>query len=445
LTPDVLVVGGGCAGLAAATALAERGAAVRLLEARPVLGGRSRSWIDRATGDVEDNGQHLLMGCYDEFLTFVERTGGIRHLRFQDRLELVLLEPGGRARRFRPGPLVRPLDLIWGLLRLGGFSVRDLLGLSRLARELARGEPDPPGPTAERWLVDHGQSESARRVFWEPLILATLNLRPDAAPAGLLAEVLRRALLGGRRASRLGFPERGLGPLVVDPARAYLEARGGEVRAGAVVTALEFSTDGRFAAARARDGSRHAASAAVIATPHREAAALLGDRAAPYSRGAAEALGRSPIVAVHLWFDRPVSPHAVAGLLDSPIHWVFNRARIGGAAPPGYLALVTSAADGLVGRSREQLVTQAVAELDRFFPGAGEARLLRSRVLKERRATPALRPETAACRPAADTHVPNLALAGDWTDTGLPATLEGAAASGHRAARLAWNPEGPGR
>lgn len=435
MIPDVLVLGGGCAGLAAATALAEQGASVRLLEARRVLGGRSRSWIDSETGDVEDNGQHLVLGCYEEFLAFVRRSGGMAELRFQERPKITLLEPGGRACRFAPGRLPSPLDLFWGLLRLRGFPLRDALGARSVLRDLQTA-PQGADRTVAQWLDELGQSAEARRRFWDPLVLATLNLAPDEGPRSLLVEVLRRALLGGAGALRVGLPRRGLGPLIVEPARRYLEGRGALVRVGAPVAGLEWEAAGRFSAARTRDGERHRAGAAVLAVPHREAAALLDGRADGFDHRCAAALASSSIVAVHLWFDRAVSPHEMAGLIDSPIHWVFDRGRIGGARRPGYLALVTSAADEMARKERRRVGEIALQEVRRFFPGARGAQLRRVRVLKERRATPAFGPDQQRLRPAVRTSVPNLCLAGDWTATGLPATLEGAAASGHRAARI---------
>jgi phytoene dehydrogenase-like protein len=267
-------------------------------------------------------------------------------------------------------------------------------------------------------------------------VLATLNLGPSRAPRSLLVEVLRRALLGGAEASRIGFPARGLGSLIVEPALRFLEKNGGTVETGAPVTGLEWDSAGRFAAARTRDGSLHRAGAVVLATPHREAALLLAGRAEGFDERRAEALAASPIVAVHLWFDRAVSPHAMAGLIDSPIHWVFDRGRMGGARPPGYVALVTSGADEMARWDRRRLQALAMEELHRFFPRARGASLRRARVLKERRATPAFGPDQRRLRPGVRTSVPNLCLAGDWTATGLPATLEGAAASGHRAAAI---------
>ncbi len=434
--PDVLVIGGGCAGLAAATSLAERGARVRVLEARGQLGGRSRSWVDPASGDVEDCGQHLVMRCYESFLGFTRRTGGIDQLAFQERAEVVMLDPGGRASNFRLPALPQPLDLAAGLVGLRGFPVRDLRGASAMLREARRRKPMLAAETAAQWLSRHGQSQFARDRLWNPLILSTLNVDPDAAPAVLLADVFRRAFLAGPGASRLGYAREGLSPLVVDPSVRFLETRGGDARARQQVVSLETDRHGCFKAARCRDGSRHEAGAAVLAVPHREAVSLLPEGSSSFGIEESRSLGASAILNVHLWFDRAVAEYPFALLIGSRVHWVFDRGRMGGARRPGYLALVTSAAEDWMPRGRERIVAEVRDELCRFLPAAREARLLRSRVLKDRRATPRLTPACLAARPRAATRVPNLFLAGDWTDTGLPATLEGAAASGERAAEL---------
>jgi squalene-associated FAD-dependent desaturase len=429
-----VVVGGGCAGLSAATALAERGVHVRLLEARRTVGGRSRSWTDPETGDVEDNGQHLVMGCYDEFLRFARRTGGIEHLRFQDRLEIPLLEPTGRRISFRLPPLPRPLDLAWALFRLRGFPVRDVVAARGLIDELRRGGPTDERLDAERWLRGHGQGDEALRRLWSPLVLATVNVDPGSAPATLMGEVLRRALLAGPRASRLGFPDPGLGAVVAEPAVRYLRERGAELVTGAPVRRIEWGPGGRFAAAVTRDGERHGAEGAVLAAPHGESAILLGESSESFGAEQAKALAASPIVAVHLWLDPLPALPPLLGLLDSPMQWVFPRDGNGRGGTGGYLALVVSGADDMVGLPRKEIRDLALSELRRYLPELRSSRLVRWRVIKERRATPALRPETLSLRPRDPRVAPNLVLAGDWVDTGLPATLEAAADSGHRAA-----------
>jgi squalene-associated FAD-dependent desaturase len=440
LRPDAVVVGAGCAGLAAATALAASGARVRLLEATRAPGGRARSFVDPVTGDVEDNGQHLVMGCYDSFLRFADRTGGTAAITFAPRAEVVLLHPGGEASTFRPAALPPPLDLLAGLARLRGFTLRDLAAAAAVARDVRSGAPRARGRTVAAWLAALGSSRAGRAALWDPLTLAALNLDPETAPAALLAEVMRRALLGGPLASRLGFPSPGLDAAIAVPAARYLGERRGEILVGKLVERIETGADGRFAAAVCRDGSRHEAGAAVLAVPPRSAAALLPPGASDFGAERARALGASPIVGVHLWFDREVWDRPMAGLVGSPVHWVFDRGRMGGAGAPGHLALVRSAADDWIGSGRQEIVRAATEEVRRFIPGSAGALLLRSRVIKEREATARWTPANLSLRPPAETAVPNLALAGDWTDTGLPATLEGAAASGERAAVLIERP-----
>jgi squalene-associated FAD-dependent desaturase len=429
VTSDVVVVGAGTSGLAAATALAERGARVRVLEARRSLGGRSRSWI--ADGVLEDNGQHLLLGCYEAFLAFVRRTGGDATLRFEPRLDLRLRERDGRVRRFRTAFLPPPLDFALGLARLRGFPWSSIAA----ARALVRDVPRPGERTAADWLERHGQGGEARRLLWDPLVLATINVEPERACASLLAEVIRRALLAGSGASRPLVATRGLTPLVVDPSVAYLRARGGDVVAAAPVESLDVD-GGRVVRVRTRGGAGFASGAVVLAVPHAEAARLLPPGASPFDAGSAAALGASAIVGVHLGFDRPVQDSLLEAFLGSRFQWSFERGILETGKATGSLALVTSAADDLAAADVETVAREAVEEVRRYLPAARGATLLRSRVVKERRATPVLSPAHERLRPGPATAVPNLVLAGDWTATGLPATLEGAALSGHRAADL---------
>jgi squalene-associated FAD-dependent desaturase len=416
VTPDVVVVGGGTAGLAAATALAERGARVRLLEARASCGGRARSWVDAATGHVEDNGQHVVLGCYDAFLAFTDRIGSISKIAFEDRLELTYVEPGGRRIRFRPGALPSPLDLLAGALAMDGLPAGQVAGLAGLALDAKRGGPAPGERTVAEWLASHAQGREARRLLWDPIVLATINLPPERACASLLAPVVRRALLAGPRAARMGMAAGGLSPLIADPAVRFLEGRGGEVRTSCAVVRT-IVTGGKVEAVETRDGERHRAAAFVVATP-----------------AGTQAPEVSPIVAAHVWLDRVVLDAPRIGFLESPFHWAFDRGTLAGGAEGGYVALITSAADDLVDRSREEIAALAVGELRKFLPAARGATVTRVRVVKERGATPVLDVRNVPRRPGTRTGFPNLVLAGDWVDTGLPATLEAAAGSGHRAA-----------
>ncbi len=439
-SPDVVVVGGGFAGLAAAVRLAGAGARVVLLERRGVLGGRAYSFVDPESGAVVDNGQHLFMRCYTETLALLRTLGTADRIAFQPRLAVDFVGPGGWQGRLDCPRLPPPLGLLVGLGRLPGLSWSDRLRMLRVGAAAAAAPEAALEPlTVDAWLAGLGQPAAARRLFWEPLTLAALNDLPQVASARWLVAVLRRAFLGGRGASDLGFPTVGLSTLYTGQAQAYVEGRGGAVRTRAAAAALEVAGD-RVVAVRvagAGGGERLLAGAVVCAVPHHALLPLLPQAlaAAPPFAGLAR-LGTSPIVSFHLWYDRPVTDRPFLGLLDSPLQWLFNRG--------SHITLVTSGARRLIDLGRAELTRLAAAELARLLPAASGARLVRAHVIKERYATPALPPGAGALRPGPRTPLANLVLAGDWTDTGLPGTIESAVASGHAAAALlAGMPPGP--
>ncbi len=447
--PGIVVVGGGWSGLSCASALAERGLPVTLLEERRRLGGRAYSFADAATGDEVDNGQHLLMSCFDEALLFLRRIGTEEGIRFQPRLEVPLAESSGRRSAFRCPRLPAPLHLLGGVLGHRGLKARDKLRLIQAWRRMRReilgeemsGDPErktgEEDGTVEAWLDAHLQTEGSRRGFWHPLAVAALNELPSRASRRLFAAVLRRGLLGGTAGSRLGIPRVPLSSLVDPAVRSYLEGRGGRVILNAPVARLVLE-GGRIGSVRLRDGSEIRASAVVVAVPQQILPRMLPEQIPqndPFF-GRTRGLSGSPILSIHLWFDRPVMGVPFLGLLESPIHWIFDARREGEPGHSYRVAMVTSGARDLVDRPGEELRDLALAEIRRYLPAARRAGLLHSRVLKERLATFSPGAGSASLRLPQATPVPNLFLAGDWTDTGLPGTLESAALSGHRCADL---------
>ena len=434
----VVVVGGGWAGLACATALAERGLAVTLLEEKSRLGGRAHSFEDRATGDEVDNGQHLLMACFSDARAFLRRIGSEEGIAFQDRLEVPMLEPGGRVRRLRCWPLPSPFHLAGGILGHRALRLGERLRLLRSLRDVRRRVADPAPvsrageETVEAWLDGLGQSAASRRAFWHPLAVAALNEDPRHASRRLFEAVLREGLMEGSAGSSLGIPRRPLSRLLDPAARSYIEARGGRVILNAAVAGTDLE-GGRIRGVRLRDGSYLPAAALVSAVPPQALHRILPEAVPaedPFFSKAAR-IPSSPILSVHLWLEREQPERSFAGLLDSEIHWVFRPA-------PARVALVTSSARGLVERPADEIADLARRELRRFFPNPGSAEVRHSLVVKERSATFSPIPGVERLRLPHDTPIPNFYLAGDWTDTGLPGTLESAARSGHRCAeRLA--------
>jgi zeta-carotene desaturase len=445
-SPDVIVVGGGFAGLAAATLLAEDGARVLLLEARPHLGGRARSWIDPDTGSVVDNGQHLFMGCYRQTLRFLGRIGSLDRLFLQPRLRVPFLEKGGVASAFAlPRLPIFSWSVAAGLLRYPGLTLRERLGLLRVGREVRRrARPDAaahPGAlddwSVASWLAALGQGTAAVERLWNPLAIATLNEESERASAAMFLPVLRELLLGDASGSTLGVPRVGLSDLYADPASHFLRAHGSEFRLRAQVRQVLIE-GGRCSGVLLADGARLLSPHVIATVPPGDLLEMLpSDLAAdPFFAGCSR-LETSPIVSVYLWFGSPVTDLPFAGLIGGEWQWLFNRHALAGKQGQGHgVTLVRSAARAFVEASRETLVRRALDDLHRFVPASRRAVLRHALVIKEKRASISPLRGSLGLRPAWRTPCAGFHLAGDWTATGLPATIEGAVLSGHACAGL---------
>lgn len=433
--PTVIVVGGGWAGLAAAVALVERGVSVRLFERRAVLGGRAYSYRAREAGHAVDNGQHLMMGCYEATLGFLKRIGADGLVEEQPQLAVPFFHPERGRAVFRCAAAPSPLHLTLGALRYAHLSRGERIRLLAGGMRVALGYRGGSSETVAAALAAVGQGRNLRVCFWDPLAIAVLNELPERASADLFAEVLRRVFFARARASRIVFPRTGLSELCAAPAARVIERGGGVIETGPAVRAI--AIDG----ARARGVAVHgradvAADAVILAVPPPAASVLLPEplRVSSPLRGIA-ALKAAPIVSVHLWYGQSFDSPRMAGFLDGPIHWLFT--------PPmqpergRYVTLVASGAHDLIGKPPEEVKAIALRELDRYVPQTRGLALADALVVKEASATYAATPEEQAYRPGTRTAIPNLFLAGDWTDTGLPATLESAVVSGERAAAAA--------
>jgi len=434
VTPDVVVIGAGFAGLSAATALVEHGARVLVLEARPNLGGRASVVRDPATGEKLDNGQHVLAGCYDETFTFLRRIGTENRVWRQTGLTVTMMEDGRRS-TLRLPPLAPPLHLLAGVLGWDALSWRDKASVLRAGAAINRRTPrSDPGITVRAWLEYHRQSPRLIEVFWEPLALAALNQPIDLAAVDTFIEVLRRMFGAADDRASLAIPSVPLDELYAAPARDWLHARGSELRTH---TTAAIVVDGERLIGVDADGQRIEASSVVCAVPWNALASTIrgpSDSLAPILTAAA-GTASSPIVTVNLWYDRPVLDDMMTGLPGRAFQWAFDKARIFGRER-SHLSLVASGAAETVGLGNDALVTSAANDVAAAVPAARAARLLRGSAVRERRATFSLAPGQPA-RPKTLTPVRGLLLAGDWVDTALPATIEGAVVSGHWAAAAA--------
>jgi squalene-associated FAD-dependent desaturase len=431
---DVVVVGGGLAGIAAAVRLADAGAAVTLLESRPRLGGATYSF--RRGGLAVDTGQHVFLRCYGEYIELLRRLGTLDRTELQDRFEVPVLAPGAaphwlRRNRFLPAPLhLLPAIAAYRPLRVG-----HRLAAMRAAAAMGRLDPDGAGlddRSLGGFFAAQRQPPEVVRRLWELVTVAALNIDPDHASLALAARVFRTGLLSDARAGDIGRPRTTLDALHGTPATRLLADLGVTVHTGQKVTGIE--PDRGFVVHHPAGPT--AAPAVVLAVPH-PAAAKLVPAGAVDDPGRWAGLSGSAIVNVHVVYDRPVTELEFAAAIDSPVQWVFDRTAESELTGGGqYLAVSLSAADELVKVPAADLVRRQLAGLAELFPAARGARVREAFVTREPRATFRQAPGCLAYRPAARTALDGLALAGAWTDTGWPDTMEGAVHSGNTAAEL---------
>lgn len=423
------VVGGGLAGITAALDLAAAGRDVVLLESRPWLGGLASSF---RRGDLTvDTGQHVFLRCCTAYRGLLERLGVTGSTTLQDRLDIPVLA-ADRTARLRRDPLPAPLHLGRALLSYGMLPPAARLRAGRAALALGRVDPATDDRTFGSWLAEHGQDARAVEALWDLIGVATLNLPAAEASLGLAAKVFRTGLLDRAGSGDLGWSRVPLGRLHSEATLAALGTAGVPVRFGARVRALD--PDGAGWRIGLDDGAVPV-DEVVLAVPPPAAEALLPGGGTHAPAGWAERLGASPIVNVHVRYDRRVTGHEFFAAVGSPVQWAFDRTAGSGAGEGQYLAVSLSAAGREVDQRAADVVGQIVPALAALLPAARDARVLDSWVTRERTATFRGVPGSAALRPPADSGVPGIALAGAWTATGWPATMEGAVRSGHAAAQ----------
>jgi squalene-associated FAD-dependent desaturase len=433
---DAVIIGGGFAGFSAATALADSGARVLVVEARPGLGGRATAFTDPATGERVDNGQHILMGCYDATFAFLRRIGAADRVRWQTGLKVPMIDRAGRYSVLSLPALPSPLHFLAGVLTWEALSWGERLSVLRIGARIGPAEAGHhrrTEGTVRDWLIKNGQAPRLCELFWEPLALAALNQSIDQAEAVYFIRVLERVFGPDPAAAALVLPAVPLDEMYAQPARAWLEARGSGVRTNA---AAKLVIDGqRLTGVRVRDELIEAP--VVISTVPWFAFHALFDQppaALQETIANASSLASLPIVTVNLWFDRAVMSEPLVGLPGRNFQWVFDRrAIVGGVA--SHLSLTSSGAEAIVAMSNDELAVMALGEVRAAMPDARSANVQKSIAVREKRSTFSLA-AGAPPRPQTRTAIQGLFLAGDWIDTGLPATIESAVMSGHLAAAM---------
>ncbi|MGH9821750.1 MAG: hydroxysqualene dehydroxylase HpnE [Blastocatellia bacterium] len=433
----IAIIGGGFSGLAAGVALAEKGVQVTLLERRGHLGGRAYSFVDQTTGDVVDNGQHLFMACYHNTIDFLDKIGCRDRLKFQPNTHVDFLDRDNGLTTFDCPGLPAPLHALVGLLKMKGLSLADKFGAVKAARAFKPGTNGASGLTVEQWMDRLGQSPTIRQRFWYPMAIATLNENPKVASARMLKRVLELGFGGKSSESKIGIASVGLSDLYTHSARGFIESHGGSVRASADVRSLLMDS-GRISGCQLKNGDVVSADCYISSVTPRALLRMIPEDLRQGAFAGISELHSSPIVSVNLWFDRPVTDCEFAGMIGTNIQWMFNKDVISPAGrSANHLALVISAAHEYGGWTRQELVELATRELKEVMPSARQANVVHSRTVKELEATISHTIDSDRLRPDMVTPVENLILAGDWTNTGLPATIESAVLSGNLAAEHA--------
>jgi squalene-associated FAD-dependent desaturase len=442
---SVIVIGGGLAGLAAGAALAESGWRVRLFEQRPFLGGRATSYV-LPDGEHVDNCQHVTLGCCTNLTDFYQRVGSADKIKFFDRL--FFLDPQGRRGEMRAGILPAPFHMTGSFAKFAPLTLRDKLSIARAMLDIlrAKGKPRdldaPSGISMLEWLSRRGQTQGAIDRFWRAVLVSALDEELDRTDARFGVDVFWKAFLSNRAGYRMGVPAVPLANLY-DGCKFEIEKRGGEVTLRAPVRGLKIE-NGEIAGVRFDDAKEETADAYIFAVPHTALAELLPEsvkQSDPYLSNL-DKINVSPITGVHLWFDRHVMKEPFVTLLDTTTQWIFNKSALYAdsnaagktAAGEQYLQLVISASYDLLQKSRQEIIDLCLQEVRHALPAAREAQLLKATVIKEAAATFSPEPGVDRFRPKQESSVRKLFLAGDWTATGWPATMEGAVRSGYLAA-----------
>ena len=427
----IAVIGAGLAGLSAAVELSLQGIPVTVFEQRPRAGGRAYSFVDAESGETVDNGQHAMIGGYAATLRLLDLIGSREHLWKQPRPSLVFHHPERGFSDFSLPHLPSPFHLVAGILSTRLFTLPDkmrLLSAGGTLRHLGTHEKTLEQLTADQWLRSLGQTDEARRSFWEPLVVAIMNERSEKASALLFARCLYRAFIESEQNATLLLPSVGLSELFADPACALIERSGGSVRLQTRVTAITME-GGIARRLLIADGTSVEVSSVIVAVPPWSVVSLV-----PSLADHAGAFTASPIVSIHFWFEDQVMESPLVGIIGRTVQWVFDRRKIAEKTRGGgHISCVVSSAEELVDKENKEILKIAEADISAVF-GKNALRPTRGMVIRERKATFSPGPAVEHLRPQTKTAIPNLFLAGDWTNTGLPGTLEGAVLSGRMAA-----------
>lgn len=441
MNPDVVVIGGGFAGISAALELADQGKSVQLFEKKRFLGGRAFSYQDPQTSESIDNGQHLLMGCYHHTLSLLKKLNTQEHLYCQPSLQIDFLDSKNNFYQLDCPPKAGLFGLIKAFMKVHFLSFSDKM-ITALTLPLYFHQMKQPGLTVQAWLQQAKQPLKMQQLFWEPLCYAALNEAPERASSSLLHKVLEEAFIKNRGVDGLIFPKTGLTELTGQAAQQYLNKRNGSIHTASSVKKIHLNQN-RVHSVELVNKENIQPKAVISALPPSSLNRLLSFEEENTSQGFSDLdkCKSAPILSIHLWLNKPLCTQMFLALLNSPIHWIFNRQKIWEMPekPPYLYSLIISGAHEWAARSNEQIQRELFKELTHFFPHFQQDQLEQIKIIKELEATLSPSPDMLQYRLKQKTDFENFFLAGDWTDTGLPATIESAVLSGKLAAQECMN------
>ena len=446
------MIGGGLAGLSAGVALAEAGCRVRLFEQRPFLGGRATSYV-LPNGEHVDNCQHVTLGCCTNLGDFYRRVGSGDKIRFFDRL--LFQDPQGRTGEIQAGILPAPFHMTGSFLNFAPLSFADKRSIAVAMLDILKGKghtadlDEPGGISMLEWLKRRHQTAAAIERFWRVVLVSALDEELEKTDALFGVDVFWKAFLSNKTGYRMGVPTVPLAELY-DGCKKEIERRGGEVNLRTPLRRIHFA-NGAVDRVEFDAGRLESADAYVFAVPHEVLAELLPPEATKQEPmlGNLKKIEVSPITGVHFWFDREVMQEPFVTLLETRTQWIFNKTALygtkNGAGNGQYLQLVISASYDLLQMPRQEIIDLCLKEVRQALPAARDAVLVKATVIKEAAATFSPQPGVDRWRPKQQTSIGKMFLAGDWTATGWPATMEGAVRSGYLAAEAVLRCAGVGK
>lgn len=425
MKPECVIIGGGLAGLSAAVSLAKAGIGVELFESAPKLGGRAYSFTEARTGDVIDNGQHIMMGCYNETLRFLRLIGSVDKLKIQKSLSVNFVDKTLGLTPLKAGNAFYPFNLLLGLMSYKALKFSERLEIIGLCSKLIFLRPESiEDLTVLQWLKKEKQSPGTIKAFWEILSTGALNTDITRASASIFASILKEMFLKGSRAASIILPRTGLSGLYCQDSVDFICRHGGNITLSEPVKSVEIKNN-KIKKIILQDREVTGFDFVISALSyHAFSRVFPGEFVDSLSL---EGIAYSSILSLNLWLKENPFKDEFYGLIDSPVHWVFNHGK--------FISIVISNADEISGKSREELQEMIFLELEKFFPQFNRSLVSWAKLIKEKRATFIPSPDIIKHRPGTRSSIENLFLAGDWTQTGLPATIEGAVKSGHDAAK----------